>query len=450
MQKNTHLPFTQADTQAYTHLVETILATAKRLGASAAEVGASLESGFSVQVRMGEAETVEFNRDKGIGLTVYFGQRKGSASTSDTSPQALEETVAAACHIARYTSEDSCAGLADKELLAIPYPELDLHHHWHIDTEQAIVLAQECEAAGRKFDQRISNSDGANVATSQSLTVYGNSNDFLGTFMSTRHSLQCSLLAQNQMGMQRDYAYTVARDAQNLLSARAIGELAAEKTVARLNAKRIKTQTVPVIFASEIATGLIGRFLAAIQGGSLYRKATFLLDHLNKPVFAPHINIFEKPHIPGALGSAPFDGEGVLARDRCLIEKGILKDYILSSYSARKLGLRSTGNAGGVYNIELDTSDHDLNGLIKTMGRGLLVTEVMGQGINMVTGDYSRGATGFWVEHGEIQFPVEEVTIAGNLKDMFQKIVLIGNDINRNSNIATGSILIEDMMVAGE
>lgn len=441
---------TQVDINEYTQFVEAMLAQAKQQGASAAEVGASLETGFSVQVRMGEVETVEFNRDKGVGLTVYFGQRKGSASTSDTSPQAIKETVAAACHIARYTSEDDCAGLADKDLLAFSYPELDLYHPWAIDTDQAIEMAKECETAGRNFDKRISNSEGANVATYQSLTAYGNSDGFIGTFLSSRHSLQCSLLAQNERGMQRDYEYSVAREAGLLLPPSEIGRKAAQKTVARLGARRLKTQKVPVIFSNEMATGLISRFLTAIRGSSQYRKSSFLLDHLNKPVFAPHINIYERPHLPRALGSAPFDNEGVMAHDRSLIEHGILKEYILSTYSARKLGLRSTGNAGGIYNIILDTSDKDLAALIKTMGRGLLVTEVMGQGVNMVTGDYSRGATGFWIENGAIQYPVEEITIAGNLKDMLRQIVYIGNDINRNSTIATGSILLEEMMVAGE
>lgn len=431
-------------------LTENILAEAHAQGATSAEVSVSQGIGFSVTVRLGAVETVEYHRDKGIGITVYFGKRKGSASTSDATSDAVKATVSAACRIARLSGEDPYAGLADAELMAKTYPDLDLHRPWYIEPEQAIAMAQECENQARTFDKRITNSEGASISTYQSVGVYGNSHGFIGGYPASRHSVSCTLVAQDAKGMQRDGYYTVARDPDDLETIAAVAKEAANRTVKRLGARRLKTCTVPVIFQAEIARGLIGSFLGAISGGSLYRKASFLIDQLGKPVFANHVSLYERPHIPKGFGSAPFDAEGVATRDRDLVSKGVLQGYLLGSYSARKLGMKSTGNAGGAHNILVNASNQDLSTLLKQMGKGLLVTEVMGQGINIVTGDYSRGATGFWVENGEIQYPVEEITIAGNLRDMYTNLVAIANDIDRRGSIHTGSILLESMMVAGE
>ncbi len=431
-------------------LASDILKQAKAQGASSAEVGVSSSDGFSVTVRLGEVETVEYNRDKGVGITVFFGQRKGSSSTSDMSPDAIKAAVSAACHIAKLSGEDNCAGLADPELLAKDYPDLDLYHPWSIDPEQAIELATQCEAQARAFDKRIINSEGASVASHQGVNVYANSHGFSGGYLSSSHSFNCALVAQDSLGMQRDGSYTVARDPSCLESIAAIAKEAGERTVKRLGARRVKTCQVPVVFHADVARGLIGSFLSAISGGNLYRKASFLVDQLGQSIFAKQVHIYQRPHIPKALGSSPFDAEGVATYDNDLIKEGLLQNYILSSYSARKLGMRTTGNAGGAHNIFINTSDKDLNGLLQLMGTGLLVTDVMGQGVNIVTGDYSRGATGFWVENGIIQYSVEEITIAGNLRDMYQQLVAVGSDIDRRGYIQTGSILIERMMVAGE
>lgn len=431
-------------------LAQNILTEAKNQGATSAEVSVSQGLGFTVSVRMGSVETVEYHRDKGIGITVYFGKRKGSASTSDPEPDAVKSVVSAACNIARLSGEDPYAGLADPELLAKKYPDLDLYHPWRIDPEQAITMAEECENQARELDKRIVNSEGASVSTYQSVGVYGNSNGFIGGYPTSKHSLNCTLVAQDAKGMQRDGYYTVARDPDDLESTAIVAKEAAMRTVRRLGARKLKTCTVPVLFHSEIARGLIGSFLGAISGGNLYRKASFLSDHLGKKVFAKQVSIYERPFLLKGFASAPFDAEGVVTHDRDLVVDGVLQGYILGSYSARKLGMKSTGNAGGAHNILLKTSDYDLPGLFKQMNKGLFVTEVMGQGINIVTGDYSRGATGFWIENGEIQYPVEEITIAGNLRDMFANLVAIGNDIDRRGSIYTGSILLEKMMVAGE
>ncbi|MBU1192189.1 MAG: metalloprotease PmbA [Gammaproteobacteria bacterium] len=431
-------------------LVQQVLAEAGRLGASAAEAGVSLEAGLSVTVRLGEIETLEYHRDRGVGITVYFGQRKGSASTSDFAPHAVRETVRAACDIARYTSEDACAGLADAALMARDVPDLDLCHPWDIDAERAIVIAQRCEAAARETDARISNTEGATLSSHQGLRVYGNSHGFVGGYPSTRHSISCSVIAGKDDQMQRDYWYSVARRHQDLEDAESIGRVAAERTLRRLNGRKLGTRQVPVIFAAEIATGLFRSFTSAIRGSSLYRKSSFLLDHLGKQVFPEFVHIHEQPHLRGALGSAAFDSEGVATRERDLITDGVLQGYVLDSYSARKLGMQTTGNAGGVHNLSIDSGALDFAGLLREMDTGLLVTELMGQGVNMVTGDYSRGAAGFWVEKGVIQYPVEEITIAGNLKDMFKSIVAIGNDVERRGNIRSGSVLLERMTVAGE
>ena len=431
-------------------MVKLVLDEAKTCGASAAEAGVSLEAGLSVTVRLGEVETLEYHRDRGVGVTVYFGQRKGSASTSDFAPQALRETVRAACDIARYTSEDDCAGLADAALMAKDIPDLDLCHPWAIDAAGGIELAQRCEAAARDADARITNSEGATLSSHQGLRVYGNSHGFVAGYPSSRHSLSCSVIAGRDEHMQRDYWYDVARRHEDLDSAEHIGRLAAERTLRRLDGRKLGTRQVPVIFAAEIATGLFRSFVSAVRGSSLYRKSSFLLDHLGKPVFPDFVHIHEQPHLRGALGSAPFDSEGVATRARDLIAGGVLQGYVLDSYSARKLGMQTTGNAGGVHNLSVDPGGLDAEGLLREMGTGLLVTELMGQGVNLVTGDYSRGAAGFWIENGIVQYPVEEITIAGNLKDMFMNIVAIGSDVEHRGNYRTGSVLIERMKVAGE
>lgn len=430
---------------------------AKRLGAAAAEAAFGLESGLSVSVRMGEVETVEHTRDRGLGITVYFpagrgeaGLRKGSASTSDLSPGALHETVKAACEIARYTAPDPYAGLAPPELMAGELPELDLYHPWELTVEAAIDLALRCESAARHADPRIVNSEGASLDTEQAYRLYGNSHGFLGGYPGSRHGLSCAVIARDAAGMQRDYWYTSARHAEALEAAEAVGARAAERTLARLDARRLSTRQVPVVFAPEIAASLFGHFLAAISGGSLYRRASFLLDALGKPVFAPTVNIHERPHLPRAAGSAPFDAEGVGTRARDLVRGGVLEGYVLDSYAGRRLGMQSTGNAGGVHNLVVEPGPLDLAGLLREMGTGLLVTELMGQGVNGVTGDYSRGAAGFWIENGEIAYPVEEFTVAGNLADMYRGIRGVGRDVDTRGNIRTGSVLIERMTVAGE
>lgn len=430
--------------------VAEILAEAKALGATQAEVGASSDNGFTVNVRMGEVDTVEFQRDKSIGISVYFGQRKGSASTSDTSKEAIQQTVQAACDIAKYTSEDPCNGLAQKELMAFDYPEIDAFHLWSIDTDEAIQMALACEATGMAVDKRINNSDGASVSTTAGVHVYGNSHGFIGKVPSTRHSISCVLVAEDASGMQRNYDYTTARDPQDLLSLESIAKSAAERTVSRLQGRAISTRNTPVVFAADVAKGLIGCLVSAVSGGNLYRESSFLLNSLHKQVLPTWMNITEKPHLKKALGSAAFDSEGVRTVERSLIENGILQHYVLGSYSARKLGLKTTGNAGGVNNLIVEHSNKSLKELLQQMHTGFFVTELIGQGINLTTGDYSRGAGGFWIENGEIQFPVEEVTIAGNLKDILLGIQAVANDVDIRGNIRTSSILIENMMLAGK
>jgi PmbA protein len=441
---------TQEEISRLKTIVQSILDEAKNQGASAAEAGLSQESGLSVTARLGDVETIEHHRDQGLGVTVYFGQRKGSASSSDLSPASIRETVSAACSIARYTSEDEYAGLPEKEQLAIDFPDLDLNHPWDLRADEAIALAIECENAARGYHAEISNSEGASVNTHQGIRVMGNTLGFLQGYASTRHSLSCSVLAQRGDSMQRDYWYTVARDAQNLEPAVAVGRKSAERALRRLQARSLSTRQCPVMYAAEVASGLLGSFMSAISGGNLYRKSSFLLDALDTQVFPEFIRIHEQPHLKGALGSANYDGEGVATQTRDIVSGGILRGYVLSTYSARKLGMRSTGNAGGVHNLTIDPGEHDYQGMLKQLHTGLLVTELMGQGVNMVTGDYSRGAAGFWVENGEIQYPVEEITIAGNLKDMYKNIVAIGNDVDYRGNIRTGSILVERLSIAGQ
>ncbi len=431
-------------------LVADLLDEAKKQGASAAEASLSTGQGLSVNARLGEVETVEYHCDQGLGITVYAGHKKGSASTTDLSREAIKATVSAACAIAKYTTEDEFSGLPDADRLATDALDLDVYHPWNITPEQAIESCIECEQVALTFDPRIDNSEGANISSYQGLRVMGNSLGFLQGYVSSSHSMSCSVIGKQGDSMQRDYWYTSARDAADLESAQAVGHKAAERTVKRLGARAISTRQCPVIYASEVASSLIGHLLGAISGGSLYRKSSFLLDSLGQQIFPEFMHIHERPHLTKAMGSAWYDGEGVATQARDLVANGVLKSYVLSSYSARKLGLESTGNAGGVHNLCVDSGDLDLAGLLKTMGNGLLVTEFMGQGVNTLTGDYSRGAAGYWIENGEISHAVEEITIAGNLKDMFRNIVAIGNDVDLRRNIRTGSIMIESMMLAGE
>ncbi|BBP81523.1 peptidase C69 [Pseudomonas sp. Pc102] len=429
--------------------VERILAEAGRQGATACEVAVSVEQGLSTTVRQREVETVEFNRDQGFGITLYVGQRKGSASTSATGDDAIRETVAAALAIARHASEDECAGLADRGLMARDLPDLDLYHPWAITPEQAVEQALVCEVAAFDADPRISNADGTTLSTHQGCRVYGNSHGFIGGYASSRHSLSCVMIAGGEGQMQRDYWYDVNRIGTQLTDAQVIGRRAAERTVNRLGARPVPTCEVPVLFAAELATGLFSSFLSAISGGNLYRKSSFLEDSLGQRLFPEWLSIDERPLIPRAMASASFDNDGLATYAKPFVEKGELVSYILGTYSGRKLGLPSTANAGGVHNLFVTHGQEDQKALLRRMDRGLLVTELMGHGLNMVTGDYSRGAAGYWVENGEIQFPVQEVTIAGNMKDMFRQILAVGSDLEVRGNIRTGSVLIERMTVAG-
>ncbi|MCF5005969.1 metalloprotease PmbA [Pseudomonas lactis] len=429
--------------------VEQILAEAKRQGASACEVAVSLEQGLSTSVRKRGVETVEFNRDQGFGITLYAGQRKGSASTSASGPEAIRETVAAALAIAKHTSEDESSGLADKALMAKEVQDFDLFHAWDITPEQAIELALTCEAAAFDADARIKNADGTTLSTHQGCRVYGNSHGFIGGYASTRHSLSCVMIAEANGQMQRDYWYDVNRQGDLLADPASIGQRAAQRAASRLGARPVPTCEVPVLFSAELAGGLFGSFLGAISGGNLYRKSSFLEGAIGQKLFPEWLTIDERPHLMRAMGSSSFDGDGLSTYAKPFVEKGELVSYVLGTYAGRKLGLPSTANAGGVHNLFVTHGDEDQAALLRRMGRGLLVTELMGHGLNMVTGDYSRGAAGFWVENGEIQFAVQEVTIAGNMRDMFKQIVAVGNDLELRSNIRTGSVLIERMTVAG-
>ena len=428
------------------------LETAKKSGASQAEADASLSKGLSVTVRLGEVETVEYQRDRGLGVTVYFGTRKGSASTADLGEDSVRETVAKACAIARYTALDDCAGLADPELLARDFPNLQLDFPWDITPDAAVVLARECEAAGLAVDTRLGNSEGASVGSQRGVRVYGNSHDFLAGDCASSHSLSCVLLAQAGEDMQRDYWYSSARDPEDLEDAASIGRHAAARAIARLGARRLPTGKASVLFAPEVARGFIGHFIGAIRGGAQYRKASFLLGAAGQQVFPSWVQMHERPRLSKAFASANWDGEGVRTQDRELVHDGVVDGYLLGSYSARKLGLRSTGNAGGLHNLLVDPSAGapDLAALLRQMGKGLLVTELMGQGVNGVTGDYSRGATGFWVEGGELAYPVHEITIAGNLKELYRNVVAIGGDIDLRGGIRMGSLLVDGFTIAGE
>ena len=436
------------------NIARDMLAYARQRGASAATADVSEGFGQAVTVRQGEVETIEYNRDKGLAITVYIGQQRGNASTSDFSPQAVRDTVDAALSIARYTAQDDCSGLPDADLLARDCPDLDLYHPWNLPVDDAIELAKQCERAALDADKRISNSEGATVNVHEAQFVHANSLGFIGGYPSSRHSLSCAVIAGKDDTMERDYWYSVARDANDLLDVEQVGRIAAQRTVRRLNARQLDTMQVPVLFEAPIASSLLGHFVGAVSGGSLYRKSSFLLDQLDQPVFAPHINIEDIPDICKGLASSPFDDEGVRVQTRRIIENGVLRGYFLGSYSARKLGLRTTGNAGGNHNLVLRASgvqsgELDFAGLLKQMGRGLLVTELLGSGVNAVTGDYSRGAAGFWVEDGEIRYPVQEITIAGNLKDMYRNIVAVGNDMLVQGSRQCGSVLVDGMTVAG-
>jgi PmbA protein len=430
-------------------LAEDVILRARAAGASQAEVAASIDTGLNVNVRLGEVETVEHTRDRGFGLTVYFGKRKGSASTADLNPDSIQATLDQACAIARYTEEDEAAGLADAARMATQFPDLDLWHPWRIDTEGAIALGKQVEDAGRRH-AGITNSDGASVQMGEAIAVYANSHGFLGRERGTRHSLSLSLIAGDEEGMQRDYWYDSVRSADDFMSAAALGDKAAQRTLARMGARSLSTRQCPVMFAPEVARGLVGHLIGAVSGGALYRRASFLLDHVGKQIMPSWFSIVERPLLMRGQGSSVFDAEGVATRDSALIENGVLARYVLGSYSARKLGLESTGNAGGIHNLIVEGGPDDFAAMLKRMGTGLLVTEVMGQGVSTVTGDYSRGAAGFWVENGEIAYPVEEITIAANLRDMYANIVAVGADVDPRSHILTGSILLEQMTIAGE
>lgn len=430
-------------------ITQDVLKLAKSAGASSAETEVSFGTGQSVSVRMGETENIEYNRDKGVSVTVYFGHKKGQASSSDLTSDALKDTVEAACNIAKYTAEDAYCGLADAALMATEFPDLSLHHPCSISVEEALEIAKECEAAALDVDKKlITNSEGASVYNSEGVFAYANSHGFIGGYPSTRHSISCSVIAEAGDVMQRDYWYSNARDTKDMESAAFVGKRAGERTVMRLGAKPIKTGQYPVLFEAPLASGLISSLISAISGGNLYRKSSYLLDSLGTTIAAPLLNIEELPHLAKGIASSAFDSEGVATHARKLVENGVLHGYLLSSYSARKLGMKSTGNAGGSHNIVVADTMHSFTDLLTLMDTGLLVTEMLGHGLNMVTGDYSRGAAGYWVENGVIVHPVEEITIASNMKEMLKHIVAIGDDAIKQSAKQVGSILIEQMTVA--
>ncbi|AWB68796.1 metalloprotease PmbA [Saccharobesus litoralis] len=432
--------------------VDNALAYAKSLGATSAEVSISKTQGLQVSSRLGEVETVEFNHDGALGIALWNGQRKGSASTSDLSKAAIEQTVKAAFDIAKYTSEDPCSGLADASLMVQDKVDLDLYHPSNLTPEQAIDITKRCEQAAFDTDSKIKNSDGASFSSHHGFRVYGNSHGVLQSYPSSRHSLSCAVIGESGSDMQRDYAYTVSRLMAQLDSPEKVGQDAALETVSRLDGKQLSTGKMPVMFRSDIASGLFGHFIAAISGGNLYRKSSYLLDALNTQVFPEWLTILEDPFIKQGLASSYFDNEGVITQTRNIVEQGVLQTWLMSSYAARKMGLQSTGHAGGIHNWRLQKANQspaNFDAMLQALGTGLLVTELMGQGVNVVTGDYSRGAAGFWVENGKIQYPVQEITIAGNLKDMLQNIVAIGDDIDPRGSIYSGSILLEELQVAG-
>lgn len=432
------------------HISEDCLKKIKQLGMDQADVSLNQEFGFSVTAREKEVETVEHHQAKGLVVTVYKDQRAGSASSSDLSSQSIHDTINKACTIARYSGQDPFSGLAESALLAYHYPDLELWHPWHLTPSEAIQMAIECEQIALEQDSRITHSEGVTISSYDAFHLYANSHGFSGHYPTSHHQLSCQLVAEEKGQMQREGEYSSARKPNMLEDLGLIAKQAAQKTINRLGAKKIKTQHCPVLFHAPVAKGLVITFIRAISGRSLYTKSSFLLDSLNKTLFPDFIHIYQQPHLLGGMGSAPFDNEGVKTHDIDFVRDGKLLSYVLGSYSARKLGMQTTGNAGGVYNLAISSGDLKLDKLFSQMQTGLFVTELMGQGINLMTGDYSRGAAGYWIENGEIQYPVEEITIAGNLKEMFNTILAVGNDVDIRGNIHTGSILIDKMMIAGE
>ena len=435
-------------------LARSAIERARRAGASGSDCEVSEGYGLSVTVRKGRPDTIEHNRDRAIGVTVYFGDRpkvrRGHASTSDFSRAALEQTVDAAASIARHTAEDDCAGLPDAELLAREQPDLDLFHPWEISTEEAVDLAKRCEAAAFAVSRKITNSEGATVSAQQTQFAFANSLGFMGGFPGSRHWLSCAVIAEDKGLMQRDDWFSASRVPANIADPRALGRYAGQRTLARLGARKIATCQAPVLFEAPVAIGLIGHFISAVNGGNLYRKTSFLVDSLGKEVFSPLVSIEERPLEPQGMASTAFDEEGVATRERPIVRRGVVEGYFLGSYAARKLGMKSTGSAGGHHNLIIESNGPDFPGMLREMKRGLLVTELLGQGVNLVTGDYSRGAAGYWVENGEIAFPVEEITIAGRLPEMFKQIAAIGSDVVVRSGRSSGSILVERMTIAGD
>ena len=430
-------------------LIQLVLDEALKQGADQAEAAASHDFGLSATARLGDVENLEYTNDRGLGVTVYHDSKKGSASTSDFSVEALRETVTKASTFAKYTAADKCAGLADPERMASELPDLELAHPWQIDADAAIKTALSCEDAARSYDERIRNSEGATVATSSGVRAYGNSHGFIGSFPRTSHSISCSVVGESDGEMERDYHYSSARDAGDLEAPEAIGETAARKTVGRLGSRKIKTTKAPVLYAPEIARGFVGHVIGAIAGVAQYRRSSFLLGAAGEKIFPDFFQLLERPHIPKAMASVPYDAEGVATTDRDIVVDGVLEGYVLSSYSARRLGLESTGNAGGAHNLIVPGNADDMESIMKSMQTGLLVQELIGQGVNAVTGDYSRGAVGYWIENGEIAYPVHEVTIAGNLRELYQRIVAIGNDQDIRGGIRCGSLLVDEMTIAG-
>ena len=430
-------------------LVTLALDEARRLGVDQAEVVASQDLGLTATARLGEVESLEYTNDRGLGITVFKDSRKGNSSTSIISPEAIREAVAKACTFANLTAEDKYAGLADAELMCQDVRDLDLDHPWTIDADTAIAMAIESESSGLQHDKRVSNSEGATVSTNRGTRAYGNTHGFVGSYTKTSHSISCVLLAESDGVMQRDYHYTTARCAEDLDTAAAVGRTAADKVVGRLDSRKPKTVRAPVLFVPEIARGFIGHAIGAIAGGAQYRRSSFLLDAVGEKLFPDFVGILERPHLPRGLASAPYDSEGVGTYDRDIVTDGVLRDYVLSSYSARRLGLTTTANAGGAQNLIIPGSRQDKESLLREMGTGLVVQELIGQGVNGVTGDYSRGAVGHWVENGEIAYPVHEVTIAGNLRDLYQRIAAIGDDQDMRGGIRCGSLLVEEMTIAG-
>ena len=430
-------------------IIASTLAEARKRGVDQAEVAVSHDIGLAATARLRDVESLEYTNDRGIGVTVYCGSRKGSASTSDISAEAIRETVAKACTFASYTAEDKYAGLADADRMCTELPDLDLDHPWALDAAAAIDLAIACEAAALGYDKRISNSEGATVWTNRGVRAYGNTHGFFGSYVKTGHSVSCAVLADTNGDMERDYYYSSARDPADLEDVESIGVKAASRALQRLGARKIRTTRAPVIFIPELARGFVGHAIGAISGSAQYRRSSFLLDAVGEKIFPEFVSILERPHIPKGMASVPYDGEGVATYDRDIVTNGVLQGYVLSSYSARRLGLETTANAGGAQNLIIPGNVEGVDALLADMGTGLLVEELIGQGVNTVTGDYSRGAVGHWVEDGEISHPVHEVTIAGNLRDLYQRIVAVGRDEDTRGGIRCGSILVDEMTIAG-